>query len=117
MTASFMAGRWLAPHEPAPNALWQPFIASGRPLAIVVGDYYLYGEIDPLVPQRSRLIRDFSVNSPSDLMLAQQAEPDRYGAGEDVGLNYLPFASAYGLTALAPIVARQGRKVLKIEKT
>lgn len=109
LAAAFLAGRWLTPDGPAVNAIWQPFVVSKRPLAVVVGDYYLYGEIDPLNPQRSRLIRDFSVNSPDDLMLAQQAEPDRYGAGEDVGLNYLPFASAYGLADLMPVLTKQGR--------
>jgi hypothetical protein len=111
LAAAFLAGRWLVPSGPPVNALWQPFVASKRPLAVVVGDYYLYGEIDPLNPQRSRLIRDFSVNSPDDLMLAQQAEPDRYGAGEDVGLNYLPFASAFGLADIMPVLQRQGRPV------
>ena len=111
LIGAFAAGRWLAPGEPTANAFWQPFVASSRPLTIVLGDYYLYGEIDPLVPQRSRLIRDFSVNSPADLALAQQAEPDRYGAGEDVGLNYLPFSSAYGLTALAPVLAQRHRPI------
>jgi hypothetical protein len=111
LAATFLAGRWAAPDGPAVNALWQPFVSSNRPLAIVLGDYYIYGEIDPLNPERSRLIRDFSVNSPEDLALAQQAEPGRYGAGEDVGLNYLPFSSAYGMAALTPVLARHRQPV------
>ncbi len=36
----------------------------------------------------------------------------RYGGGEDVGLNYLPFSRApYGLRAIVPILARGGRQV------
>ncbi len=59
-------------------------------------------------PEEGRLIRDFRVNSPADLELMQDLEPDRYAMGEDVGLNYLPFASAYGLREIMPILARGG---------
>ena len=76
---------------PPANAFWQPFLESDRPIVVVVGDYYMFGEIDPVEPEQSRLIRDFRVNSPMDLAGLQEAEPERYGNAEDVGLTYLPF--------------------------
>ncbi|WP_137681660.1 helix-turn-helix domain-containing protein [Aurantiacibacter suaedae] len=91
------------------NALWQPVIRSERPVLFVLGDYYLFGEIDPLSPDEGRLIRDFRVNSPEDLLRLQEAEPERYAVAEDFGLNYLPFSSSYALSAIAPLFERNGK--------
>jgi hypothetical protein len=113
LVASFLLGRALpAPDHAAPaNAFWQPFLDSDRPVVVVVGDYYMFGEYYPLDPDRSRLIRDFRVNSPMDLAGLQDAEPDRYGNAEDVGLTYLPFATAYALREIVPILSQGGREV------
>jgi hypothetical protein len=74
---AFFLGRTSAEQDDAPpaNALWQPFLDSPRPKLIVVGDYYMFAEIDPLAPERGRLIRDFRVNSIADLELMQDLEP------------------------------------------
>jgi len=93
------------------NAMWRPFLASERPVLIVLGDYYIYGEIDPLSPEEGRLIRDFRVNSPADLDRMQDLLPERFAAAEDVGLNYLPFSAAYGLQAVVPMMEAQGKDV------
>jgi hypothetical protein len=113
LVAAFVLGRALPTSggSPPANAFWQPFVESDRPIIVVVGDYYMYGEIDPVQPEQSRLIRDFRVNSPMDLAGLQEAEPGRYGKAEDVGLTYLPFATAYGLREIMPILARNGRQV------
>lgn len=113
LAGAFLLGRELPRQGEAPpvNALWQPFLDSPRPKLIVVGDYYMFGEIDPLAPERGRLIRDFRVNSRSDLIQMQDLEPERYGAAEDVGINYLPFSISYALTDIVPVLARDGRQV------
>jgi hypothetical protein len=111
LAAAFLVSRWLSPAAPAANAIWQPFLASDRPLTIVLGDYYIFGEIDELMPEEGRLIRDFRINSPTDLARAQESEPERYGGAEDVGLNYLPFATAYALRELMPVLARSDRPI------
>jgi hypothetical protein len=108
---AFLAGRALAPSPPTANALWQPFLTSERPLTIVLGDYYIFGEIDEVRPEEGRLIRDFRINSPIDLARAQETDPQRYGAAEDVGLNYLPFSSAYALRELMPVLAQARRPI------
>ena len=112
LAATFLLGRAL-PSDGAPpaNAFWQPFLESDRPIVVVVGDYYMFGEYYPLDPDRSRLIRDFRINSPMDLSGLQEAEPERYGNAEDVGLTYLPFATAYGLREIMPVLAREDREV------
>jgi hypothetical protein len=108
-----LAGRLLLAPGGAPpaNAFWQPFLDSDRPIVIVVGDYYLFGEIDSIRPEQSRLIRDFRVDSPTDLASLQEAEPARYGNAEDVGLTYLPLSTAYALRHVVPVLARGGREV------
>jgi len=110
---AFFAGR-MVPNDgdAAPvNDMWQPFLDSPRPKLLAVGDYYIFGEIDPVRPEEGRLIRDFRVNSPLDLELMQDLYPDRYGMAEDVGLNYLPFSSAYALREIVPVLSRGGREV------
>jgi hypothetical protein len=101
--------RWFGPERP--NAIWQPLLESDRPVLVVLGDYYLFGEIDPVRPEEGRLIRDFRVNSPEELVALQEAEPERYGFAEDQGLNYLPFSMAYALAEVAPILADADKHV------
>lgn len=96
------------------NAIWQPISNSDRPVLLVLGDYYIYGEIDPVRPEQSRLIRDFRVDSEAQLAALQEAEPDRYGYAEDVGLTYLPVASAYGMQHVIPVLAEAGKDVTMI---
>lgn len=93
------------------NAIWQPFLESDRPIIVAMGDYYIFGEIDRVRPEEGRLIRDFRINSETDLARLQESMPDRYGSTEDVGLNYLPFSSAYGLQSLMPVLAQHKRPI------
>jgi hypothetical protein len=95
----------------APNPVWEPLAGSDRPVLLVLGDYYIYGEIDPVRPELSRLIRDFRVDSEQDLAALQEAEPERYGTAEDVGLNYLPMSTAYALRHVLPVLGQTGREV------
>jgi len=110
---ALLVGRILPGPDDAPpaNAFWEPFVASDRPIVVVVGDYYMFGEIDPVRPEQSRLIRDFRIDSPMDLAGLQEAEPGRYGNAEDVGLTYLPLSTAYGLRHVVPLLARGGKEV------
>jgi hypothetical protein len=93
------------------NAIWQPFLESDRQIVVAVGDYYIFGEIDPFEPERGRMIRDFAIDSPTDLARAQESDPDRYGRAEDMGLSYLPLSSAYALRSLMPVLARHPQPV------
>jgi len=93
------------------NDFWRPFLESERPVVVVVGDYYMFGEIDPVRPEQSRLIRDYRIDSPTDLAAMQEAEPDRYGNAEDVGLSYLPLSTAYALRHVMPILGRPDQAV------
>ncbi|HSG35577.1 MAG TPA: helix-turn-helix domain-containing protein [Sphingomonadaceae bacterium] len=113
LVAAFALG-WFsrnAAPQTAVNAIWQPFLESERPIMVVAGDYYIFGEYAPDFPEIDRLVRDFAINSPTDLARAQEADPLNYERSEDLGLNYLPFSSAYGLGQLMPILERGGHEV------
>jgi len=111
--AAFLLGRLAAAPggAAAANAIWQPFLESERPIVVAVGDYYIFGEIDPFDPERSRLIRDYAIDSPTDLARAQEGEPERYERSEDVGLSYPPFSSVYALGSIMPVLARHPQPV------
>ena len=113
LALALLAGRMLPSPDDAPpaNAFWQPFLDSERPIVVVVGDYYMFGEIDPIRPEEGRLIRDFRVDSPAELSAMRDAEPERYASAEHVGLTYLPVSAADALRHITPILARGGRDV------
>jgi hypothetical protein len=113
LAAAFLAGRGIGgpASGPAVNAIWRPFVESDRPIVVAVGDYYIYGQYQPDRPEVDRMVRDFAINSKTDLARAQEADPDRYGDTEDMGLSYLPVSSAYALRALMPVLAQGGHRV------
>ncbi|MGZ3197052.1 MAG: winged helix-turn-helix domain-containing protein, partial [Croceibacterium sp.] len=73
LVAAFFAGHSLtgSANEPKVNAIWRPFVESDRPIVIAIGDYYIYGESDGSRPEVNKLVRDFSINSKTDLARAQ----------------------------------------------
>jgi hypothetical protein len=113
LAAAFFAGSSLRRGAEAPevNPIWRPFVESRRPLVIAVGDYYIFGQEAADRPEVERLVRDFSINSKTDLARAQAADPSRYGSSEDMGLSYLPVSSAFALRSLMPVLARRGKQV------
>lgn len=91
------------------SALWQPLLQDDLPIQIVLGDYYIFGERDAS-GQVSRLIRDFRVDSRSDLERLRGAQPAQAGRYEDLALGYLPTSSAWALGQLLPVLAAAGKR-------
>ena len=85
------------------SALWQPVVANSRRVAIVVGDYYIFGERDKS-GQVTRLVREFDVNSPKDLERLAVGNPERAASDVDLGLNYLPVGIGNALRAVTPVM-------------
>ena len=93
------------------SPIWSAMIHDDRPIMIVVGDYYLIGETDSSLEVK-RLIREYSVNSKSDLdnFIAQHPElADRY---MDVGMRYLPIAAASALRDVVAVLAPENRRIV-----
>ncbi len=93
----------------AESGMWAEIAKSDRPLLIVVGDYYMFGEYEDRTKLK-RLIRDFAINSKEDLADSQWSNPKDFDRYSDVALQYLPASAAFALADLAPLI-REGRKV------
>ncbi len=93
----------------ADAGIWTDIANSTRPLLIVVGDYYMFGEYEERVKLK-RLVRDFAINSKEDLVHSQRDNPGGFDQYSDVAMQYLPASAAYALADLAPVL-REGRKV------
>lgn len=106
--AMFM-GNSPAKAEIADTGIWTEIANSKRPLLIVVGDYYMFGEYEDRL-QLKRLVRDFSINSKEDLVNSQRGDPSSFDRYSDVAMQYLPASAAYALADLAPLL-REGRQV------
>jgi len=109
-------GAWALLMKPAPEkaqladaGIWTEIANSTRPLLIVVGDYYMFGEYEERVKLK-RLVRDFTINSKEDLIHSQRGNPDKFDRYSDVAMQYLPASAAYALADLAPLL-REGRQV------
>jgi hypothetical protein len=68
------------------NPIWSGILHDDRPIMIVMGDYYLIGETDDSMEVK-RLIREYSVNSKSDLERYLADHPERAERYMDVGLH------------------------------
>ena len=84
------------------SALWRPVLSNSRRVAVVVGDYYIFGERDPLGTV-TRLVREFDVNSARDL---EQLNRSGTATGDfvDLGFNYLPVGTGNAIRSVTPIL-------------
>ncbi len=92
------------------HPIWSALLKDDRPLVVVVGDYYLIGETDDSMEVK-RLIREYSVNSKSDLENYLQQHPEAADRYMDVGLRYLPTSTAFALRNIMPVLVNGRRRV------
>ncbi len=92
------------------NPIWSAILKDDRPILIVVGDYYLIGETDESMEVK-RLIREYSVNSKSDLENYVRQHPETADRYMDVGLRYLPTSAAFALRDIMPVLGTGKRRV------
>lgn len=92
--------------------VWSALKDSKKPLTIVLGDYYLFGEFqDGLFLKR--LIRDFDINTREDLEARIEAQPELDGVYGDVALEYLPVSAAYSLNNLHDILEAKEPRIIQ----
>ncbi len=108
---------WLARQPDAAEAplatarasrLWSPIVEGERRIALVVGDYYIFGERNR-DGDVSRLVREFDVNSSRDLEVRASARGDDARDVIDLGLAYLPVGVGNALRVVVPVVRRNAR--------
>jgi hypothetical protein len=97
-----------APAEPAAAAvarspLWAGLLDDDLPILVVVGDYYIYGELDER-GDVTRLVRDFSVGSSKELDELMMNDTSLLARYMDLDLTYLPTGSAFALLELLRVL-------------
>jgi len=84
---------------------WAPLLKTAAPTLLVLGDYYIFGEIDEQAGI-NRLVREYGINSREDLDAWLMDNPKAMGSYRDLDLYYLPVGAAWALRSIVPIVTR-----------
>ena len=87
----------------AESSVWAGFFDDDIPLLVVVGDYYIFAELDGF-GRVERLVRDFDINSAEDLNDLFMYSPELAEEYYDLDLTYLPQASAFAIADLLRVV-------------
>lgn len=111
---SFGYVRWRSPPDELSalraSPVWSRILNDDRTIFVVLGDYYIFGETDPSM-QVKRLIREFSINSPTDLDQYLMAHPELGSHYVDLQLDYLPTAAGYALRDVMPLLAPAHKRI------
>jgi len=88
-------------------AFWGDILTDDKPVMVVVGDYYIFGETGG--NGETRLVREFNINSESDLRGKLKKQTESVGADSidkhfDLALTYLPRGSVYALASVQKIL-------------
>ena len=102
LTREGAPGRHLAKAARAP--LWAG-VGRERPVLVVVGDYYIFGDTEGTDGPR-RMIRAFDINSPADLDVFLMDRPELQGRYVDLDTYYTPVGATLALRQVMPL-ARQ----------
>jgi hypothetical protein len=92
------------------NPVWSAILKDDRPIMIIIGDYYLIGELDDSMGVK-RLVREYSVNSKSDLESFVSEHPQLADRYLDVGIRYLPISAASALRDVMVVLAPENRRI------
>ncbi len=87
----------------AQSPLWAGMLDDDLPILLVVGDYYIYGELDER-GDVARLVRDFSVGSRKELDELMMNDTTLMARYLDLDLTYLPTGSAFALLELLRVL-------------
>lgn len=94
----------------AESPIWEDMLEDEFPLLVVVGDYYIFGELDEFGRVR-RLLREFDINSSDDLDDLFFSEPDLQENYLDLDLTYLPQGAAFALKDLLRVAYTSNKEV------
>jgi hypothetical protein len=94
----------------AKSPLWAGLLDDDLPILVVVGDYYIYGELDER-GEVSRLVRDFGVGSSKELDELMKNDTSLLARYMDLDLTYLPTGSAFALLDLSRVLHTSDKPV------
>jgi len=94
----------------AAHPVWETVLSDDKPLLLVMGDYYIFGELNAN-GNVARMVREFNVNSRSDLEDLQFSDIEHTENYLDLDLSYMPEGSAFALAKIVPILQKSGKAV------
>ena len=94
----------------AEHPVWDSVLRDDSPILIVMGDYYIFGELNAN-GNVARMVREFNVNSRSDLEEMQFTDFERAENYLDLDLSYMPEGSAFALARIVPILQESGKNI------
>lgn len=99
-----------APQIAATHPIWKTVLDDDQPILLVMGDYYIFGELNAN-GNIARMVREFNVNSRSDLEDLQFSDIEHTENYLDLDLSYMPEGSAFALAKIVPILQDSGKTV------
>tara|TARA_B110000858_G_scaffold197668_1_gene260195 strand:- start:18791 stop:20089 length:1299 start_codon:yes stop_codon:yes gene_type:complete len=99
-----------APQIAATHPVWKTVLNDDKPILLVMGDYYIFGELNAN-GNVARMVREFNVNSRSDLEDLQFSDIEHTENYLDLDLSYMPEGSAFALAKIVPILQNSGKTV------
>lgn len=97
-------------HAAATHPIWSTVLSDDKPILLVMGDYYIFGELNAN-GNVARMVREFNVNSLSDLEELRFSDIESTENYLDLDLSYMPEGSAYALARIVPILQESGKVV------
>jgi len=94
----------------AKSPLWADMLDDDLPILVVVGDYYIYGELDEH-GDVTRLVRDFNVGSSAELNELMKNDTTLMSRYLDLDLTYLPTGSAFALLDILRVLYTSNKSV------
>lgn len=94
----------------ASHPVWQTVLADEQPVMLVMGDYYIFGELNAN-GNVARMVREFNVNSSGDLEDLRFSDVERAENYLDLDLSYMPEGSAFALSKIIPVLESSGKPV------
>ena len=98
------------PQIAATHPVWEKVLNDDQPILLVMGDYYIFGELNAN-GNIARMVREFNVNSRSDLEDLQFSDIEHTENYLDLDLSYMPEGSAFALAKIVPILQNSGKTV------
>lgn len=102
-------GTRTAPAAFAGSGVWQAILDDDLPIMLVMGDYYIFGELNEQ-GNIGRMVRDFTINSSDDLEDRHFSDWETTHNYQDLDLSYIPEGSAYALARIIPILSASGKR-------
>lgn len=94
----------------AASPLWSALTDDDLPVTVIVGDYFIFGELDRF-GNVVRMVREFEINSSRDLDEMFMLEPETAERYVDLDLSYLPTSTASALRDLLGVLLAANKDI------